>query len=128
MLLNPTGFDYTYPLDIYNNYWKKDGDQKEIQKLTQSTSSDAYNAFNKMKAKNTGQFTDASYIRLKTVSLSYNLPAKLIKPAKISGINIFMNCQNLLTITGYKGVDPEAQSLYILPVLRSFVFGLNVTL
>ncbi|GHN01077.1 SusC/RagA family TonB-linked outer membrane protein [Cytophagales bacterium WSM2-2] len=51
---------------------------------------------------------DGSYARLKNVTLSYNLPASLIGKQKvIRGVRVAVSAQNLLTITNYKGYDPE---------------------
>ena len=50
---------------------------------------------------------DGSYLRLKTVSLGYNLPDKIIKKLKGRNINIYVAAQNLYTWTKYKGNDPE---------------------
>ncbi|MEP6950286.1 MAG: TonB-dependent receptor [Ginsengibacter sp.] len=48
-----------------------------------------------------------SYVRVKNVSLSYSLPDRLISRIGIKGIRVAVNVQNLLTITKYKGYDPE---------------------
>lgn len=54
---------------------------------------------------------NASYVRLKSLSLAYNFPSALFQNMKIiQGIRIYAEAQNLLTITGYKGTDPEANS------------------
>jgi TonB-linked SusC/RagA family outer membrane protein len=51
---------------------------------------------------------NASYLRLKSLSLAYNFPSSLFQNMKIiQGIRIYAEAQNLLTITGYKGTDPE---------------------
>lgn len=50
---------------------------------------------------------DGSYLRLKTVSLGYNLPQQLLKRLKGRNINIYVAAQNLYTWTKYKGNDPE---------------------
>ena len=51
---------------------------------------------------------DGSYLRLKNVSLSYNLPQSLIGKQKvIRGIRATVGAQNVATITGYSGFDPE---------------------
>lgn len=51
---------------------------------------------------------DGSYVRLKNISLSYNIPAKLLGYTKaIKGLKIVVGAQNLFTITDYKGYDPE---------------------
>lgn len=51
---------------------------------------------------------DGSYLRLKNISLSYTLPAKYINYTKIiKGLKVTLGAQNLITLTGYKGYDPE---------------------
>lgn len=50
---------------------------------------------------------DGSYIRLKTISLTYNLPRKWLDPIHVGGLSVYANAQNLFTITSYKGYDPE---------------------
>ncbi len=53
---------------------------------------------------------DGSYLRLKTLTLSYNLPASLIQKTILSGLQIFVTGQNLLTFTKYSGYDPEVNA------------------
>ncbi|MFP5039681.1 SusC/RagA family TonB-linked outer membrane protein [Parasediminibacterium sp. JCM 36343] len=50
---------------------------------------------------------DGSYIRLKTVSIGYNLPVNVIKKAKLKTARIFLSAQNVFTISKYSGFDPE---------------------
>jgi hypothetical protein len=69
---------------------------------------------------------DASFIRLKNLSLSYSLPEKLIRKAFIQNCKVYLQCQNLLTITNYQGLDPETQSIS-LPPLRMFTSGIQLT-
>lgn len=69
---------------------------------------------------------DASFIRLKNVSLSYNLPAKWLSKLHAENIRVFTQAQNLWTITGYKGFDPESQGVAT-PPLRTIVAGLQFT-
>lgn len=52
-----------------------------------------------------------SFIRLKNISLSYNLPAKIVAKQKVvKSMRFTVGAQNILTITGYKGYDPEVGS------------------
>jgi TonB-linked SusC/RagA family outer membrane protein len=54
---------------------------------------------------------DASYVRLKMISLSYDLPTGLLNKTKIiDGLRIYASAQNLLTITNYSGTDPEVNT------------------
>ena len=50
---------------------------------------------------------DGSYLRLKTISLGYNVPAKALKKCSLSSARIFISGENLLTFTSYSGYDPE---------------------
>ena len=50
---------------------------------------------------------DASYIRLKNISIGYNLDKSLINKIKLNSARIYVSAQNILTFTDYKGVDPE---------------------
>lgn len=50
---------------------------------------------------------DASYVKLKNVSLSYNLPAGLLSKSKLRKLELYVSAQNLFTITNYPGYDPE---------------------
>ena len=53
---------------------------------------------------------DGSYLRLKTVTLGYTLPAALTRRAGINSLRIYTAAQNLLTWTGYSGLDPEVST------------------
>jgi len=51
---------------------------------------------------------DGSYLRLKNAQIGYNLPKKLLAPAKIESCRLYVSGTNLLTFTKYTGYDPEA--------------------
>ncbi|HRN99488.1 MAG TPA: TonB-dependent receptor, partial [Flavobacterium sp.] len=65
--------------------------------------------------------TVASFARLKSLSLSYAIPAKSITA------KVYLQGQNLLTFTKYKGADPENQSIYSLPPLRQLTLGIQLS-
>ncbi|TDS52423.1 SusC/RagA family TonB-linked outer membrane protein [Myroides indicus] len=67
--------------------------------------------------------SDASYIRLKNISLSYTLK---IPKVKIESLKLYFQGQNLWTITNYFGLDPESGSNY-LPPLKTYAFGFQLT-
>jgi TonB-linked SusC/RagA family outer membrane protein len=69
---------------------------------------------------------DASYIRLKNVSLAYKVPTAWAKKLKMSGLQFYVQGQNLLTITDYKGLDPETLTNQV-PPLRMIVAGIKTT-
>lgn len=71
----------------------------------------------------TANWGDASYIRLKNVSLRYDL-SKYTKKWKLNNVSVYGLAQNLLTFTNYSGLDPETQGK-IMPPLKSYVIGLT---
>lgn len=75
---------------------------------------------------------DASYIRLRNLSLSYNLPDKICNKVKMENCKISVIGQNLLTFSHSKGYDPEAgftnEVNYNYPQLKVISLGLNITL
>jgi TonB-dependent starch-binding outer membrane protein SusC len=77
----------------------------------------------------TGRFSsryveNASYLRLKNVQLGYRIPANLLtKLGFIQNLRVYVGAVNLVTITGYNGLDPENE---VLPPTRQILFGLNV--
>jgi TonB-linked SusC/RagA family outer membrane protein len=72
-------------------------------------------------------FSDASYLRLKNLAISWNAPAKWRQKTRLQGLKLFAQGQNLLTITGYKGADPENQGYTALPPLRVITFGAQIS-
>lgn len=80
---------------------------------------------------------NGSYVRLKTLSLAWNLPKKWLAPLKLEWVQVYGNVQNLFTISKYEGYDPEigaqGQSVilqgidnYRYPSQRIYTFGLKV--
>lgn len=71
-------------------------------------------------------YHDASFIRLKDLSLSYLFPRKWTRTIRLAEARIFLNMRDLYTFTNYPGDDPEVLSSYRYPVQRTFLIGLNV--
>ncbi|MEO9481928.1 MAG: TonB-dependent receptor [Ekhidna sp.] len=81
---------------------------------------------------------DASYVRLKTLSLRYTLsPTMTGKMGIVNSASIYLTAQNLFTITDYPGADPEASNLFNndisagrdnnrFPIARVFTMGVNI--
>jgi len=72
-------------------------------------------------------YKDASYIRIKNVSISWSVPVEIKRKLGINNLGLFIHGQNLYTITGYKGLDPETKG-FGLPPLRTITFGAKLTL
>ena len=72
--------------------------------------------------------SDASYLRIKNVTLSYSFPKHWIQKAQLSQLKAFVSIENLATFSSLnKGIDPETLS-WNYPSFRTVSFGLNVTL
>jgi TonB-linked SusC/RagA family outer membrane protein len=116
------------PVELLDR-WQKPGDQATYQRYSQDgTNEAAIAAF--LYTTSDALITDASFIRLKTVSLSYSLPYKWIKKLSFKSCDLFVQGQNLLTITKYKGNnDPENGSFNItnLPPLRIINVGIQAS-
>ena len=104
------------------NHWQKPGDTAPIPPFYTSQysnsviTSDAWYSF------------DASYLRLKNVSLSWQLPAGWLQQAHIADARLYFQGQNLATISNYTGLDPETMSATSLPPLQLWTVGMNLTL
>jgi TonB-dependent starch-binding outer membrane protein SusC len=82
---------------------------------------------------------DASYLRLKNITLGYSLPKELTGKIHLKQLRIFVGAQNLFTITHYTGYDPEANyfdsdntkqgiDYGVYPAVKTFLTGINLTL
>jgi hypothetical protein len=80
---------------------------------------------------------EASYVRLRNVTLAYNLPKGLINAAKLSNVRVYASATNLWISTKYSGYDPEAntfgQNSFVVgydlggyPMSKTFIVGLNI--
>ena len=102
------------------NYWKQEGDDTELPKL-----SSAY-----YMRKDTRLLENASYMRLKSMSLSYALPQEVIDQMKFfSGVRLYASARNIFTITKYSGADPEFSNTLSrggYPPARQFTIGVEL--
>lgn len=80
---------------------------------------------------------DGSFIRLKNISVAYNLPSSFVSKIGVTGIKVYSNMQNIMTFTKYSGYDPEVGSINQnalitgidngrYPTPRFVTFGVNV--
>ena len=127
-------------IDVLNNYWTP---EHKNAKYPIPVYGDNYS--NGSSKPITDWVEEADYIRLKSVSLGYTFNTKKwSKKLGITALRVYAQAQNLFTITGYSGLDPEA-SLYgnsstasyanlqagvdknTMPQARTFTLGLNVS-
>lgn len=109
--------------------WRTPGDNATYPRY--SAVDDTVRQASQMLAQSDASIVDASYIRLKNVSLSWNLPSSWSKGIKMKSGTWYIQAQNLVTWTKFKGVDPETQRFLIDPVLppqKVFVMGIRMGL
>lgn len=113
--------------DAYYKGFDKIGIGAEYPSLTSSTNTYLGNS--------SQWIEDASYLRLENISLSYNLSKAV---TKFADLKLTLNCQNLFTITGYKGMDPTSSAfgsnvdvnngidIGAYPIPRTLTFGVQM--
>jgi len=111
---------------IVMNRWRKPGDATDIQKFSFFTGP-AVTAYSNSFNYGDNTIGDASFIRLKNISVSYQLPLRINEKLNIKNSRIYLLGQNLFTITNYIGLDPESQYDQVLPPLRIFTAGIQLT-
>ncbi|MDX1941271.1 MAG: TonB-dependent receptor [Saprospiraceae bacterium] len=111
--------------------WQQPGDITDIPEARRGSN-------NGNQVRSSRYLDDGSYLRLKTLSLSYELPKKLVSSIGLSRLRVYMIGQNLLTFTDYRGWDPEVSAdyavdniefgldFYSVPQPKTITFGLNV--
>jgi TonB-linked SusC/RagA family outer membrane protein len=122
----PVGGRENVKRELAQDYWTTPGQIATRPRLTNSTSTEAGRNYTGQYAYSDAAFSDASYIRLKNLSLSYNLPAKWSNTLRMENIKFYVQGQNLLTITNYDGLDPETPRLT--PPSKTFIAGIRLTL
>jgi TonB-dependent starch-binding outer membrane protein SusC len=141
---------YENKLAVLNNGYKiYDVVNGQLERLTTPDQLNAANAnatlplaYGEVGAVSTLGIEDGSFLRLNTLNLGYTLPRSLLTKAGINNLRIYGSVYNLLTLTGYSGLDPEvnaspAHNNAVYPTTgldfgtyprpRSFVVGLNLT-
>jgi TonB-linked SusC/RagA family outer membrane protein len=130
------------------DYWLVPGHETAIPKLanrsiTIPNGSSTTSIYDYTTGRTVSRFLEnASYVRLRTVTLAYNLPASRLQKVTngaLRSVQVFVRGTNLLTITGYTGLDPEVnafgssalQSGYdelTMPQNKLYQFGFNIGL
>ncbi len=70
-------------------------------------------------------YEDASFARLKDVSLAYQVPSSILNRLKLSKLKLYITGRNLATFTKYTGLDPEINNQLDVPLQRELIFGMN---
>jgi hypothetical protein len=84
------------------NRWRSPGDQTDIPGVSPASNDNTQIS--------TRFIEDGSYLRFKTITLSYKLGDRILKSIGIGSASIYVSGQNLITFTNYTGFDPEVNS------------------
>ena len=110
---------YNQSKRLLYNRWRKPGDIADIPRYGVTPQMDSR------------FLEDASFLRLKNIMLSYDLPASLLKKSRMfSRVRMYVQAQNLFTITKFSGIDPESSSnLYAAqyPMSRQYTCGVEIS-
>lgn len=110
-----------YSTTLYKNRWTEDNPDAEFARLGGAESNKWFSDFYSKRA---------GYLRLKTASVGYNLPAKILHKIRLSAVRIYFSGTNLFTINRLAkyGIDPEAANVgCYYPQQRTLSVGLNVS-
>lgn len=133
-MLNGNLIDNYFPInfrrnkfaELYLNRWTPDNPTNEYPSFENPL------RFSRRVA-NSKTVQDASYIRLRTVRLSYSFPKNFIR--LIQGLQLYVTAENLFTITDYIGLDPAVNpnnnanfrmDFNAYPTARTFIFGAKI--
>ncbi|MDR0893391.1 MAG: TonB-dependent receptor [Mediterranea sp.] len=107
------------------NRWTPDHTDTNVPRLKDKGSSD-------FTSSSTRWLVDRSFLRLKSVGLTYNLPKRWLQPITLKDASVFVQGENLLTFSKQQGLDPEqplnGMVSYRYPAMKTFSFGINVKL
>jgi hypothetical protein len=118
------GLSGNLPVEFANQRWRQAGDIALFQKVYVLTPDSYRKALNDV-MNSDAFYTDASFIRLKNLHIEYTLPTSILSKTGMKSFSLYLQGQNVFTITGYKGLDPETQSK-ALPPLRVITAGVKV--
>jgi len=119
------GRNFNQPVIVLER-WQQPGDIAPIQRFAAINAAPVAVAANQI-ASSDALYSDASFLRLKNIAVSYRLPVSWQKKIGCSNARVYALAQNVLTITGYRGADPETQRIYQLPPLKTLVIGVDLT-
>ncbi len=109
--------------DYYEDIWTDANPNGSLPKLSGSDLTDPQKFSNR-------QMHDASFLRLKTLSLGYNLPSTVLNRVSLSNARFFVSGTNLLTFSKYKIADPEVNNFgtrgWETPFGKTYTFGIEL--
>jgi hypothetical protein len=115
--VNPPGGRYAYSWFQWNNTWNWENRDAEFPRL----------AGNSNTAQTTFWLDNMAYVRLKNLQLGYTLPKRWLGKLRIDHFRIYGTGENLLTLSKYRGIDPEITNVSLMyPLVKSYSMGVNI--
>lgn len=122
MSQGPTGTSWS--VDMLDR-WTPENTNTDVPRLTTSPKSSWTNSSDRF-------LVDRSYLRLKNITFSYNLPKTILNTLTLKDASVFFQAENMLTFTKQQGLDPEqtvgGSTYYRYPAMKTISFGINVKL
>lgn len=111
---------YTSTTDHITKPWSWENRGGEWPRLGGNATNATENAF---------YLRNMDYFRMKNIQLGYTLPKGLTQKFYVENLRVYFSAENLLTITGYEGLDPEkpAGSGDLYPTTKTYTVGLNLS-
>lgn len=107
------------------NRWTPENTNTDVPRLVEDGTS-------KFGSSSTRWLVDRSFLRLKTVTISYNLPREWLGPLTLKDASVFVQGENMLTFSKQQGLDPEQPisgiASFRYPAMKTISFGINVKL
>jgi hypothetical protein len=91
--------------DVFTERWQKPGDLTWVPRPMYNNG--YFGSPTNFSGYNTRGLESNDFLRLKQLNISYNLPSKIVKKMRLSGLQIYAQATNLWTLTNYTGYDPE---------------------
>ncbi|MBE9600164.1 SusC/RagA family TonB-linked outer membrane protein [Pedobacter sp. MC2016-24] len=105
--------------------WQYEGQVTNVQKYTTVAPSSSLLNGQYGATSSNALYDNIFWMRMKTVSLSYNLPQPLVKRLNMKAVSVYLQAQNLFTFSPFKSTDPESVFITRLAPLRTIVAGLQ---
>lgn len=122
MSQGPTGTSWS--VDMLDR-WTPENTNTDVPRLTTSPKSSWTSSSDRF-------LVDRSYLRLKNITFSYNLPKTILNTLTLKDASVFFQAENMLTFTKQQGLDPEqtvgGSTYYRYPAMKTISFGINVKL
>lgn len=122
----PGTFNSNEPVEILSR-WKSVGDNSKYQKYSAGYDPNSDLTFTDYTRSDAVYSTNASFVRIKNISLAYQIANRLVRSMHIPSMRIYILAENVFTFTKYLGADPETLG-FTTPPSKIYTFGVKLSL